>query len=65
MLFPPFPFEEQRQWPVTSGFDARAGLVAETGGNLGNASRGAARAAAATSHNLASEAERSRWLSIW
>jgi hypothetical protein len=54
-----------RQWPVTSGFDARAGLVAETGRSLGNAGRGAARASAVTSHNLESKAERSTWRSIW
>jgi hypothetical protein len=65
MLFPPFSFEERRQWPVTSGIDARAGRLAQTSGNLGDAGRGAARASAVTSRNLTSETERSTWRSIW
>ena len=49
--------------PVTGRFDAGARLLTETGDNIGSTSRGARRAAA--SHNLASEAERSTWRSIW
>ena len=52
--------------PITSSFDAGAGLLAETGGNLGNnTNRCAARACAVTSRNLASETERNTWRSIW
>jgi len=65
MLFPPFPFEERRQWSVTSSFDARAGLVAETGGNLGNNTNRGARVRG----DLPQFGERSgakhTWRSIW
>jgi len=49
--------------PVTSRFDAGACLLAQTGNNLDDTG-GAARASAVTSHDLAAEAERSRWRSI-
>ena len=51
--------------PVTGRFDAGARLLTETGDNIGSTSRGAAPARAAASHDLASEAERSTWRSIW
>jgi len=42
------------------------GLLAKAGDNLGNnTNRGAARACAVASRNLASEAERNTWRSIW
>jgi hypothetical protein len=63
---PPILFRDQHYQPITSSFDAGAGLLAETGGNLGNnTNRCAARACAVTSRNLASEAERNTWRSIW
>jgi hypothetical protein len=61
MQFHPFSFENH----ATSRsriFDAGARLLAKTGDNLGNTNR---RAGAMTSRNLASEAERSAWRSIW
>jgi hypothetical protein len=61
MLFHRFSKDDGDSPPLAvSGAD----LLAQTGGNL-NISRGAARAWSLTSHNLASETERSRWRSIW
>jgi hypothetical protein len=64
MLFPPFSFERTTAVRVTGRLDVGARLLAQTGDNLGDTG-GAARAAAATSYDLAAEAERSRWRSIW